>query len=255
MHHWEEKSYMSIIYKNSDDSTTYHLPNLLRRLPISIHPQDKDIVQKSDRWMLARLGSRFSTQSEVDTYLSYRANEEYLHVEDYHKLKVASGWSRLYIMFTEYALEIDLQPEFLNDRRTADLHTAYSEHMYIANDVLGYPSELRNGDWLINSITLFMQQHGATVQEAVNESSALVVRREEEFIRLRDALAEDYPQARPYLAELGCALSGSIHFQLISPRYQWEPGAWDHSNSGLVRVSPDRVQVTPDTAQSPGSVP
>jgi len=199
--------------------------------------------QQRDRF-LAHLDA---TIDALVTEAELRKEDRLLDLEGYLHLKAILDWSKIYILFTEYALGIELPHELLTDPRFTDLSTAFSEHMVLVNDLLSYPMELCDGDVLINSITQLTRGKGISLQEAVDAVVARVEHAESRFVALCDELREarvgQQAEVGIYLSELGYLLSGSVHFQRFCSRYRWEYGSWDDLPSGHVVISTSGVYV------------
>jgi len=177
-----------------------------------------------------------------------RKEDQIIDLATYLHLKATSDWSKIYILFTEYACGIELPDTLLTDPRFAELSTAFSEHMVLVNDLLSFPMELCNGDALINSITHLTRGKGITLQKAVDEVAERVEDAERRFVAisadLQSSRVGNRAEVSAYLRELGYSLSGSVYFQRACSRYRWEEGAWDNLPCGQVTISASGVKVT-----------
>lgn len=170
-----------------------------------------------------------ATHTDLDTYLTWRD---------------ASYAMRIYFADVQDRTPAPLTPEELGDPRLERIRRAVSLHAALANDVYSFRKEVvYRRDHLssqLNVITILAFHDGLAWQQAVDEGVAMVGRKEQEYIALRDAWFAQGASAavRAYCAGLEEILAGNLRFLLINPRYHGD-GFTGEFRGGRVSCRPD----------------
>ncbi|MFD9721760.1 terpene synthase family protein [Streptomyces sp. NPDC059076] len=160
---------------------------------------------------------------DIPTYVKARSGSSGMH------------WSYL---LCEYALAIDASPYATLELEEA-VDTAVWNSIYL-NDIISYRKEVLLGRDPCNYVSLYMQETGADLQEAVTHVHGLALQTERRILELQTAAD---PAARVAIAAVVDQMVGTVAWQFLSPRYIGE-GRWSGMAEGTWRLYTDRTIVT-----------
>lgn len=148
---------------------------------------------------------------------------------------------------TEYAIGVDMTGPLTEDHHLARARDLVIEHMILVNDLYSFPKEMDAGE-AMNSIRVFMDRQGLSLQEAVDRLGHLITATEDQFICVRDGIASRATgDVRSYVAELGHLISGNLHYHRLTTRYHGDGHTGAEVISGRVTLRP-RPTVHDDSA-------
>ncbi|KAH7325457.1 isoprenoid synthase domain-containing protein [Rhizoctonia solani] len=118
--------------------------------------------------------------------------------EDYRKYRPDTSAVKLMLAMIEYAHEINIPDEVLNDPVVSELALAGDEIISWANDIYSFPNEYARGH-THNLVFITMWHNGLGLQDAVEHVNQLIEKR-----------VRDYLEAKATLRSFGSHLDGEV---------------------------------------------
>nr|WP_237548009.1 terpene synthase family protein [Streptomyces sp. SID5473] len=159
-------------------------------------------------------------------------------IPTYRKARPGSSGMYWSYLLCEYALGVDASP-YANLELKEAVDTAVWNSIYL-NDIISYRKEVLLGRDPCNYVSLYMQETGADLQEAVTHVHGLGLETERRILELQ---AGADPAARVAITAVVDQMVGTVAWQFLSPRYIGE-GRWSGMTEGTWRLYADRTVIT-----------
>ncbi|MFE0173253.1 terpene synthase family protein [Streptomyces sp. NPDC059002] len=179
----------------------------------------------------------------------FRTTGQVPDLETYLAVRRSNVGLRPYITCIEYVLDLDLTQDLERDEELAAVKDLAVEHAMLVNDIYSARWECFNGDYF-NVVATLLRAQGKTLQEAVDESAAMVERAD---ARLADAVAtlrRRYGSAGPkgraisaYLDGIGSFCAGNLRWSCETSRYNGTGYGWNGLRTGTVTIHPERTVI------------
>jgi hypothetical protein len=159
--------------------------------------------------------------------------------------RFADGACLAWGTFIEYALDMDLDSDFLDDPLVKSYENTIMECWVIPNEILSFRKECFHNDHH-NAVCLLRQLHGMGLDAALEHLAARLGEQQQLALKKYAHILTTYPDlhddARSYLQNLQTIAAANQRWSYVTPRYHGECFRWNGMLTGELTLYPDYTQ-------------